>query len=182
MSLTDEPVQQQPIPPDDPARALTLVNPDTGDLPHVSIAGDTYTILLRGSDTAGRFTLIDMHVPPGGGPPPHRHDFEETFTVLDGEIEVMFRGSTSVVRSGDTVNVPANAPHAFRNRSDRVARLLCICSPSGQEEFFLAVGDLVATRTAPPPELDDDARARRIAEAVRLAPRFRSELLGPPAP
>jgi quercetin dioxygenase-like cupin family protein len=27
--------------------------------------------------------VIDMHVPPGGGPPPHRHDFEEMFTVLE---------------------------------------------------------------------------------------------------
>jgi len=23
--------------------------------------------------------LLDWHIPPGGGPPPHRHDFEETF-------------------------------------------------------------------------------------------------------
>jgi Cupin domain len=28
-----------------------------------------------------------MHIPPGGGPPPHRHDFEEMFSVLEGEIE-----------------------------------------------------------------------------------------------
>jgi hypothetical protein len=33
-----------------------------------------------------------MLVPPGGGPPPHRHDFEEMFTILDGEIELTFRG------------------------------------------------------------------------------------------
>ena len=43
--------------------------------------GDTYTILLTGKDTAGRYCLIDMYVPPGGGPPPHRHDFEESFTI-----------------------------------------------------------------------------------------------------
>jgi quercetin dioxygenase-like cupin family protein len=54
--------------------------------------GDTDTILLSGMDTAGRFTLIDMHVPPGGGPPPHRYDFEETFILLDGELQATFRG------------------------------------------------------------------------------------------
>jgi len=32
-----------------------------------------------------------MHVPPGGGPPPHRHDFEEMFTVLDGEVQMTTR-------------------------------------------------------------------------------------------
>ena len=58
-----------------------------------------------------------MHVPPGGGPPPHRHDFEEMFTVLDGEIEATFRGEKSVVRAGETVNIPANAPHQFQNKT-----------------------------------------------------------------
>jgi Cupin domain len=36
-------------------------------------------------------------VPPGGGPPPHRHDFEEMFTLIDGEIEFTFRGETSTI-------------------------------------------------------------------------------------
>ncbi len=118
-----------------------------------------------------------MHVPPGGGAPPHRHDFEEAFTVLDGEIEVTFRGTPSVVRAGQTVNVPANAPHAFRNASDRTARLLCTCAPAGQDAFVLAVGDRVGDRTSPPPVLDDDARAARAARAQALAPRYRTELL-----
>ena len=54
--------------------------------------GDTYTILLKGEDAAGLYCLIDLHIPPGGGPPPHRHDFEEMFAVLEGEIEFTFRG------------------------------------------------------------------------------------------
>jgi quercetin dioxygenase-like cupin family protein len=169
----------QPLPADDLGRHLSQARPDDEALAHVSLAGDTYTILLTGADTAGRFTLIDMLVPPGGGPPPHRHDFEETFTILEGEIEVAFRGETSVVRSGETVNVPANAPHSFRNASGQAVRLLCTCSPAGQEEFFLAVGDRVASRTSPPPQLDDAARAERMARAVELAPRYRTELLIP---
>jgi quercetin dioxygenase-like cupin family protein len=34
-----------------------------------------------------------MLVAPSGDPPPHRHDIEEMFTILDGEIEVAFRVS-----------------------------------------------------------------------------------------
>jgi hypothetical protein len=79
------PDQAHPIPPDDLSRRLTVARPDEDQpLPHIGLVGDTYTILVAGQDTAGRYTLIDMHVPPGGGPPPHRHDFEEMFTVLDG--------------------------------------------------------------------------------------------------
>lgn len=73
------------IPADDPRRNLVVANADNSNAEHLGVVGDTYTILLSGMDTAGRFTLIDMHVPPGGGPPPHRHDFEESFILLDGD-------------------------------------------------------------------------------------------------
>ena len=169
------------VPPDDPRRQLAVARPDEDHaLPHLGIVGDTYTILLTGEDTAGRYTLIDMHVPPGGGPPPHRHDFEETFTVLDGEVELTFRGEHLVARAGQTVNVPANAPHAFTNASGRPARLLCICSPPGQENFFLAVGEPVASRTEPPAPLDQAAQAAFIAKSQALAPQYHTELLPPP--
>jgi len=161
-------------------RTLVVARPDDDrSLPHVGVAGDTYTILVSGADTAGRFCLIDMHVPPGGGPPPHRHDFEELFTVLDGEIELTFRGETSIARTGGSVNIPANAPHRFTNAADRPARLLCLCAPAGQEEFFLAIGQPVQTRTMAPPPLDEAGRAALLAKTLELAPRYRSELLLP---
>lgn len=167
-----------PLPADDWRRQLVIARPDdAASLPHVGVVGDTYTILLSGDDTAGRFCLIDMHVPPGGGPPPHRHDFEETFTVLEGEIDLTFRGSSVTTRVGETVNIPANAPHQFRNTSSAPARLLCICSPAGQEEFFLAIGQRVETRTMPPPPLDEAAMSELLARTLELAPQYRSELL-----
>jgi uncharacterized cupin superfamily protein len=102
------------------------------------------------------------------------------FTVLDGEVELTFRGERSVARAGETVNVPANAPHAFTNASGQPARLLCMCAPAGQENFFLAVGEPVGTRTEPPPELDEAAQAAFIAKSLALASRYRTELLPPP--
>jgi quercetin dioxygenase-like cupin family protein len=172
----------QSVPPDDLSRDLTVARPEEDEsLPHIGLVGDTYTILITGADTAGKYTLIDMHVPPGGGPPPHRHDFEEMFTVLDGEVEVTFRGQTVVARAGQTINVPANAPHAFTNATDTPSRLLCLCAPAGQEEFFTLVGQPVATRTEAPPPLAGDDLAAFIAKASRLAPDYRTELLPPPA-
>ena len=169
-----------PIPDDDLSRALTVARPDRdGTLVHLGLVGDTYTILVSGEDTAGAYTLIDMHVPPGGGPPPHRHDFEEMFTLLEGEIEFTFRGAKTVVRAGETINIPANAPHFFRNASERPVRLLCMCSPAGQEEFFMAIGVAVASRTATPPKLDEAAQKAFQAKAQALAPKYRTELLKP---
>ncbi len=142
------------IPADDPRRNLVVANPDNSNAQHLGVVGDTYTILLSGMDTAGRFTLIDMHVPPGGGPPPHRHDFEETFILLDGELQATFRGEKRLVRAGETVHIPANAPHQFHNASSKPVRMLCICSPAGYEGFFKELGTAVATRTTPPPRGD----------------------------
>ena len=75
----------------------------------------------------------------GVGPPPHRHDFEETLILLEGETEATFRGKKSTVKAGDTINIPANAPHRFHNTTSKATRLHCICSPAGQEEFFASI-------------------------------------------
>lgn len=167
-----------PIPPDDPRRALAVVPPpDSDGLRHLAIAGGIYTILLTGEDTDGRFCVVEMRVPPGGGPPPHRHDFEETFRVLEGEVAFTFRGEKVTAATGATVNVPANAPHSFRNVSDAPARLLCICAPAGQEELFMTLGDPVEHADSPPPPLTDEQRAERGAKARSLASRFRTEFV-----
>ena len=121
------------IPSDDLHRHLALARPDADlCLPHLGLVGDTYTILLTGKDTAGRYCLIDMHIPPGGGPPPHRHDFEESFIVIAGELEATFRGAKSVyepvkpstsrpmrrtsftMRAGCQFGCYASAPHPGR--------------------------------------------------------------------
>ena len=94
------------------------------------------------------------------------------FTVLDGEIELTFRGVSTVATAGETINVPANAPHVFRNVSQRPARLLCLCSPAGQEEFFKEVGVPVAHRTEAPP----DARRCRHRRVHRQGDRTRPEV------
>jgi quercetin dioxygenase-like cupin family protein len=181
--MTDTPsITSQPspaIPADDPNRKLTIADPDGVGMRHISVVGDTYTILVSGAQTAGRYCLIDMLVPDGSGPPPHRHDFEEMFTLLEGELEFTFRGNKTVVRAGETVNIPANAPHVFKNKSGKTVRMLCMCTPAGQEEFFMQVGEPVAARTSPAPKLDKVAGAAFIAKVLALAPKYRTELLKP---
>jgi quercetin dioxygenase-like cupin family protein len=169
----------KPIPPDDSKRLLTHVQPDDPKLPHIAMVGDTYTVLISGKQTAGRYCLIDMSVPPCGGPTPHRHDFEEMFTLLEGEIELTFRGQKTVVRAGETVNIPANAPHFFKNESAAPVRLLCLCAPAGQEEFFIAVGQPVAGRTTTAPPLTTAEQQAFMAKAQSLAAHYRTEFVKP---
>lgn len=166
-----------PLPVDDPNRSLTVATPDDPALPHIAQAGNIYTVLVSGAQTEGRYCLIDMLVPDGGGPPAHRHDFEELFTLLEGELEFTFRGETQTVRAPASVNIPANAPHRFANTSGSPVHMLCMCTPAGQEEFFLSVADPVPDRQATPPALDDAAKAEKKALMQTLAPTYRTEFL-----
>ena len=125
----------------------------------LGVVGDTYTTILGGPDTNGRFALLYMLVPPGSGPSPHKHAFEEAFLVLEGEIEAVC--GRDRVRAGpqDAVNVPAGAPHAFRNVGSSPARLLCVAAPAGLEEFFAAFGDRLPGPEAPAPRLSAEELA-----------------------
>jgi quercetin dioxygenase-like cupin family protein len=165
------------IPADDTRRNLVVQSADSEKAEHIGLVGDTYTILLSAADTAGRYCLIDMHVPPGGGPPPHRHDFEETFILLEGELQATFRGEARTVSAGNTIHIPANAPHQFHNGSSKAVRMLCICAPAGQEEFFRQLGTVVETRTTATPKLGEAQQAAFMKKAIELAPKFRTELL-----
>jgi quercetin dioxygenase-like cupin family protein len=168
-----------PVAPDDPSRRLTIVHPDDPGLEHLGVVDGNYTVLVTAQDTAGRYALLDMLIPPGGGPPLHRHDFEEMFHVLEGEVVFTFRGEKSVVSAGMTVNIPARAPHHFTNQSTQDARLLCMVSPPGLEQYFAAFGDPLPSRTTPAPTFTREEVQRRVGELAPVARRHRIENLPP---
>jgi mannose-6-phosphate isomerase-like protein (cupin superfamily) len=170
------------LPEDDPTRELSIARPEDPALVHLAVVGDTYTVLLSGEQTAGRFAMLDMLIPPGGGPPPHRHDFEECFRVLEGSLEVRLRDLPPVrLEAGESANIPAIAPHSFRNPAEVPVRLLCTVAPSGLERYFAEFGDPVPTRTSPAPQLSDAERQERLQQAIAKAPEYGMEILPPPA-
>lgn len=84
----------------------------------------------------------------------------------------------------ELVITAADAPEAIHialagdtYRSGRPARMLCMCTLAGQDEYFERCGDTVADRTAPPPKLSEDEIAERRRRAVELAPHYATELL-----
>ncbi|MDV3253080.1 cupin domain-containing protein [Devosia sp. BK] len=168
------------LPADDLTRTATVVHADDQGLLHLGIGNGTYTVLVSGEQTGGRYTMIDMLMP-AGGPPPHRHDFEEIFYILEGELEITFRDEVHLVGPGQTINIPANAPHGFRVASSTPARFLCICLPAGQDDYFKLVGEVLPTRTTPPTPPTPNVIAERRTIMLANAARFHSEFLPPKA-
>ena len=56
-----------------PLTPIITVDAQAGE--SLSVVGDTYRVLLSGAQTGGAFTVIEMWIPPGGGPGPHAHAF-----------------------------------------------------------------------------------------------------------
>ena len=55
---------------------------------------------------------------PGTGPKLHRHPYEETFIVEDGDVLFTVGESTIEAGAGDIVVVPAGSPHKFVSRGE----------------------------------------------------------------
>jgi hypothetical protein len=55
--------------------------------------------------------------------------------------------------------------------------MICICSPAGNDKFFLEVGVPVATRTTAPAKLDEKQMMEFLEKAKAIAPKYGTELL-----
>ena len=63
---------------------------------------------------------------PGIGPKKHRHPYEETFIVLEGEMEAIVEGKTYTIKEGNIMVVPAGKWHEFTNKTDKKIRTVNI--------------------------------------------------------
>ena len=140
--------------------------------------GDRYTFLATGAETNGAYFQVEAFVPPGGGPPPHIHHREdETFYLVEGELEVRLGDETISASAGDFVNIPKGTPHAFVNRGQTPAKMIATFVPAGIEHFFEEALEPATDRHGSPPPLDE-ALIQRIVEA---AARYDVEMLPPGA-
>ncbi|MFF1304794.1 cupin domain-containing protein [Streptomyces sp. NPDC058307] len=155
------------IPDDDPSRSLTVADPDDPGTTYVSLVGTTYAMPVTGEQT---LEVVPVRACRSGSTGPR---------ILEGEIQFAFRGEKYTVGAGATVTVPANAPHNFRNVSGAPARMLRMCTPAGQDEYFLRIGDVVAGKDAPPPQLSEGEVMERRRRAAEPASTYRSEFLQP---
>jgi quercetin dioxygenase-like cupin family protein len=117
--------------------------------------GDTQAMLthtlvwkLAGNDTNGQYAMFEMIDATHGEPPLHSHPWEETFYILEGELEITLGNRQQVVTAGAVSHFPANAAHTFKVISP-IARVLVIVAPAAAAEFYREVGEKI---TSLPPD------------------------------
>ncbi|MEM1330478.1 MAG: cupin domain-containing protein [Planctomycetota bacterium] len=143
-----------------------------GERDRFHMAGDTYTIMLGGKDTADLLNIVHFDIPPGGGPIPHRHTLDdEVFIVTEGWVTLFHDGVTATAGPGDVAILPRGSVHAFRNETTEQAEMLALTAPSGFDGLIREVGIRATVGSAPAPI--DDAEKARLARAV---PKFGIEL------
>jgi quercetin dioxygenase-like cupin family protein len=105
------------------------------------IPGHAFTLKAAGADTQKAFTWILAENKPREGVVLHQHSREdECFYILDGRYEITVGDQTAIATSGSFVFGPRNTPHRWTNVGSTSGRLLFVYTPSGIEEFFLAIG------------------------------------------
>ena len=123
------------------------------------VIGDVITIKLTGSETENAYFIAEVVSQPGGGPWfLHTHEPQETFFVVEGSFEVYGQdanGQKYAIRAevGDTVHVPGNAPHGFKNVGDKPGRMVLTYEPAHvMLNFFREIGVPMKDRNSLPPE------------------------------
>lgn len=135
--------------------------------------GGLHTWLVRQSEVGGDFLLFEDVVEPRKATPLHTHpEAEETFYVLAGSMLLHVDGTETELRAGGIAVIPREVPHAFLVGADG-ARMLCLHTPGGGEEFYRT-----ASEPAHPGEAAPAVDFARIKQAAIATGSMR--VVGPP--
>jgi quercetin dioxygenase-like cupin family protein len=80
--------------------------------PPLNVVGVKITVLV--SDAVSKAQQITLQSgDEGAGPPPHSHDWDESFYITKGQVQFTCSGQTTTCSAGTLVHVPAGTIHAF---------------------------------------------------------------------
>jgi quercetin dioxygenase-like cupin family protein len=98
--------------------------------------------LLRSEQSGGHVAIVENRIGPHWpGPPLHRHDFDEAFYVLEGELTFQVEDEIVTRRAGELAFAPRNVVHTLANHGDAPARYVLVITPAGFERYFARMCD-----------------------------------------
>jgi quercetin dioxygenase-like cupin family protein len=92
---------------------------------------------LKGADHGATTSLILDASEPGHGPRLHRHPYDETWVVLEGDLTFQLGDDLHHAGVGDIVIAPPGVPHKFTNDGPGRSQMVCIhASPTMVTEWL----------------------------------------------
>jgi quercetin dioxygenase-like cupin family protein len=127
--------------------------------------GQLALIKAGAPETDGRYTLVEIVVPPNYATPLHAHGREdEAFWILDGEARFDVGAETFDAAAGSYLLAPRGVAHRF-TAGARGARILFLFTPGGFERYIKATSVAARQPTVPPADVTLPENAAVIARA-----------------
>lgn len=130
------------------------------------VLGETLKPMLTNA-MGSAVEIFDTSGPTGGGPPTHKHAWEEIYVVTKGLLDVTVNGETVRLGPGGFAHVPGNTLHSYYTVED--AEFLTIVTKGNASKFFRQVSSEVSMN---PPD---------IPEIIRVGGIHGIEFMPPPA-
>ena len=111
----------------------------SGQAHPLSVLGTKVSFLCEGEHTGSAWSLMEVRLPKDAGPPPHHHEWDEAYYVVEGEVEFTLGTQNMTVKAGDFVYAPGGALHGFRGLSAAGAKMLIFDAPAHAARFFKEV-------------------------------------------
>ena len=128
----------------------------------LNILGMPLIMLCEARETGGAWSLFEEEVPLGMGPPPHRHDWDEAYYILDGDIDFTIDGEPVRSSVGDFNYLPRGTVHGFKGASDAPARVLIFAAPAHGSEFFQEINREIRSLPEDGPKIPEIGRRHGI--------------------
>jgi quercetin dioxygenase-like cupin family protein len=91
---------------------------------------------------AAQLCIFEQWVGPGQGTPTHWHPVEEVLTVRDGEAEMWLDDQRIHVAAGQSLIVPANRKHGFRNSGTATLHIHAVLASPTFEQRIEGVAEV----------------------------------------
>jgi mannose-6-phosphate isomerase-like protein (cupin superfamily) len=106
------------------------------------LSGEEVTFLVTSKQSNGERTYAEVLFGTAPGFPLHIHKrFSETFTVVEGTLNVQVGKQKMILKPGESVTAPKNTPHRFYNTSGKPVRFLVEMQPASEGfENVLRIG------------------------------------------
>jgi mannose-6-phosphate isomerase-like protein (cupin superfamily) len=82
--------------------------------------GEQYVFTNSAKETGGELVVVEVRLAPNSpwsGPPHIHRSQEESYEVLSGTLDILFKGQKKQIKKGERCIVPIGTPHTFGNYS-----------------------------------------------------------------